>query len=90
MKLWLQETDVEIYSTNNEGKFAVAERFIRNLNNKSYKYMTSISKIAQNDKLAHIFNDYNNTYHNTIKIKRADVKSVTYIDFSKGNKDKDL
>ena len=52
--------------------------------------MTSISKIAQNDKLAHIFNDYNNTYHNAIKIKRADVKSVTYIDFSKGNKDKDL
>ena len=52
--------------------------------------MTSISKIAYNDKLVDIFNDYNNTYHNTIKMKPADVKSVTYIDFSKGNKDKDL
>ena len=90
MKSQLQDTDIEIYSTYNEGKFAVAERFIRNLNNKSYKYMTSISKIAYNDKLVDIFNDYNNTYHNTIKMKPADVKSVTYIDFSKGNKDKGL
>ena len=33
MKLWLQDNDPEIYSTHNEGKSAVAERFIRTLKN---------------------------------------------------------
>ena len=33
-----------MYSTYNEGKSVVAERFIRTLNRKIYRYMTSISK----------------------------------------------
>ena len=33
-----------MYSTHNEGKSVVAERFIRTLKNKIYKYMTSVSK----------------------------------------------
>ena len=41
MKLWLEKNDIAIYLTHNEGKFAVAER---TLNDKTYKYMTSISK----------------------------------------------
>ena len=40
-----------MYSTHNEGKSVVAERFIRNLNNKFCKYMTSISKNVYVDKL---------------------------------------
>ena len=35
------------------------------------------------DKLDDIVNKYNNTYHRTIKMKAADVKDNTYIDFSK-------
>ena len=38
MKSWLQDNDVEIFSTHNEAKAVVVERFIRNLNNKMYKY----------------------------------------------------
>ena len=38
------KNDIEMYSTHNEGKSAVAERFIRTLKNKIYRYMTSISK----------------------------------------------
>ena len=30
-----------------------------------------------------IVNEYNNTYHRTIKIKPVDVKNNTYIDFEK-------
>ena len=41
------------------------------------------------DKLNDIFNKYNNTYHNTIKMKPVDVKSSTYIDSSKEINDKD-
>ena len=42
MKSWLQDNDKSIYSTNNEGKSIVTQRFIKTVNNKIYKYMTSI------------------------------------------------
>ena len=42
--------------------------------------MTSISKIVYIDKLDDIVNEYNNTYHKTIKMKPADVKDNTFID----------
>ena len=45
MKSWLEKNDIKMYSTHNEGKSVVAERFIRALKNKIYEYMTSISKI---------------------------------------------
>ena len=65
-----------MYSTHNEGKSVVAERFIRTLKNKIYKYMTSISKNVYIDKLHEIANKYNNIYHRTIKM---------YIDLNKEN-----
>ena len=44
MRSWLERNAIEMYSTHNEEKSVVAERFIRNLKNKIYKYMTSVSK----------------------------------------------
>ena len=44
MESWLGKNDIEMYSTHNEGKSAVAERSIRTLRNKIYKYLTSVSK----------------------------------------------
>ena len=58
-----------MYSTNNEGKSVVAERFIRTLKNKIYKYMTSISNNVYIDKLDDIVRKYNNTYHTSINIE---------------------
>ena len=52
-----------MYSTHNEGKSAVAERFIRTLKNKIYKYMTSISENVYIDKLDNIVDEYNNISH---------------------------
>ena len=72
MKSLLEKSKIEMYTAHNEEKSVVAERFIRNL-----KYMTSISKNAYIDKLDDIVNKYNNTYHNTIKMKPTDVKSIT-------------
>ena len=46
MKSWLQANDIEIYSTQSEGKSVVAEIFIRTLKDKIYKYMTSTSKMC--------------------------------------------
>ena len=51
MKSWLEKNGRERYSTHNEGKSVVAERFIRNSKNKTYKYMTSVSKNVCIDKL---------------------------------------
>ena len=79
-----------MYSINNEGKSVVAERFIRTLKNKIYKYMTSISKNVYIDKLGDIVDEYNNTYHRTIKMKPVDVKDNTYIDSMELNSKKEV
>ena len=82
-KKWLKDNDIEMYSKHNEGKSVVAERFIRTLKIKIYKYMTSVSKNVYIDKLDDIVGEYNNTWHRTIKTKPVDVKDNTYIDFKK-------
>ena len=88
-KKWLKDNDIEMYSIHNEGKSVVADRFIRTLKNKIYKYMAAISKNLYIDKLDDIVNEYNNTYHRTIKMKPVDVKDNTYINFGKDVNDKD-
>ena len=72
-----------MYSIHNEGKSVVAERFIRTLNTKIYKYMTLVSKNVYIDDLDDIVQEYNNTYHRTINMKPVDVKDNTYFDFEK-------
>ena len=88
-KKCLKDNDIEMYSIHNEGKSVVAERFIRTLKNKIYKYMASISKNVYIDKLDDIVHEYNNTYHRSIKMKPVNVKDDTYIDFEKEVNDKD-
>ena len=49
-----------MYSTHNDAKSVVAERFIRTVKNKTYKHVTSISKNVYIDKLNDVDNKYNN------------------------------
>ena len=51
--------------------------------------MTSVSKNAFIDKLDEVVNKCNNTYHSTFKVKPVNVKSNTYIGFSKEINNKD-
>ena len=88
-KKWLKGNDIDMCSIHNEGKSVVAERFIRTLKNKIYKYMTAISKNVYIDQFDDIVNEYNNTYHRTIKMKPVDVKDNTYTDFEKEVNNKD-
>ena len=74
-KDFLEINSIEMYSTFNEGKSFVAERFIRTLKNKNFKHMTATSKIVYFDVLDDIVNKYNNTVHRTIKMKPYDVTS---------------
>ena len=66
-KKWLGDNGIEMYSTNNEGKSVVAERFMRTVKNKIHKCMTSISKNVYIDKLYDIIDEYNNTHHRSIE-----------------------
>ena len=81
-KKWLSDNDIIMYSTYNEGKSVVAERFIRTLKNKLYKHMTAIGKNVYYDVLDDVVNKYNNTKHSTIKMKPIDVgnNKRVYID----------
>ena len=71
-----------MYSTHNEGKSVVAERFIRTLKKKIYKDMTAISKSVYFNVLNDIVDEYNNTYHKTIKMKPVDVKSDSFSEYN--------
>ena len=73
-KKWLSDNDIIMYSTYNEGKSAVAERFIRTLKSKLYKHMTAIGKNVYYDVLDDVLNKYNNTKHSTIKMEPIDVR----------------
>ena len=88
-KKWLDDNGIEMYSTENEGKSVIAERFIKTLKNKIYKYMTTISKNMYIGKLDDIVKEYNNTYHKTIKMKPINMKDNTYINFEKEVNNKD-
>ena len=79
-----------MYSTHNEGKSVVAERFIRNLKNRIYKHMTAISKNVYFDVLNDIVGKYNNTYHKTIKMKPTDVKSDSFAQCNEESNEKDV
>ena len=78
-----------MYSTYNEGKSAVAERFIRTLKSKIFKHMTAISKNVYFDVLDNIVNKFNNTNHGTIKIKHIDVSSNSYVEYNENSNKKD-
>ena len=71
----MQDNDVETHSTDYEGKYVVIGKFIRTSKNNIQKDVTSISKNVYIDKLANIVNEYNNGYHNKIKMKPTNLKS---------------
>lgn len=80
------DNDTELYATNNKGISVVAERFIKALNNKVFKHMTSISKIVHIKKLSELVEQYSYTIHVPI----IDVKTDTCIDILVGSNKKSL
>ena len=76
-------------STHKKGKSVVAEGIIRTLKYKIYEYMTSVSKNVYVDNSTDTVNEYNITYHSTIKMKSVDVTLSTYSGFNKQNDKRD-
>ena len=88
-KDFFKPNNIEIYSTYNEGKLVVAERFMRTLKNKIFKHMTAISKNFYFDVLDDIFDKYNNTVHRTINMKPIDVTADSYAEYNEDFNKKD-
>ena len=89
LKRFLKINNIEMYSTYNEGKSVVAERFIRTLKNKIFKHMTAVSKNVYFDVLDDIVNKYNNTVHRIIKMKPIEVTSDSYAEYHEDSNEKD-
>ena len=87
IKSCLQDNDIEMYSTHNKEKSVLAERFIRTIKNKIYKYMTSVPKNVYIDQLDYTVNECNNL--SSIKTKPVCVISSTYMEVNKENKKED-
>ena len=81
-KDFLKINGIEMYSTYNEGKSVVAQRFIRTLKNKIFKHMTAISKNVYIDVLDNIVNKYNTTVHKTIKMKPIGVTNNSFAEYN--------
>ena len=88
-KDFLKMNNIEMYSTYNEAKSFVAERFIRTLKNKIFKHMAAISKNVYFDVLDDIVNKYNNTVHRAIKMKPIDVTDDPYAEYNEDFNKKD-
>ena len=69
LKVFLKKNDIKMYSTFNEGKSVVVERFIKTLKNKIYKHMTTIGKNVYFNVLDDTVKKYNNTVHSSKKDK---------------------
>ena len=78
-----------MYSTHNEGKSVVAERFIRTLKNKIYKHMTAISQNVNSNVSDDIVDKYNNTYQKTIGMKPTEVKNDSSAEYNEESNEKD-
>ena len=87
-KRFVKINSIEMYSTYDERKSAVAERFIRTLQNKIFKRITAISKNLYFDVLDDVVNKYNNTVHRTIKMKPIDVTSDSYAEYNQDSNKK--
>ena len=69
MQHWLDNNDILMYSTHNEGKSVIAERFIKTLKAKIYKKMTANDSKSYIPYLNKLVDQYNNTYHHFINRK---------------------
>ena len=89
LKRFLKINNIEMYSTYNEGKYVVAERFIRTLKNKIFKHMAAVSRNVYFDVLDIIVDKYNNTVYRSIKMKPMDVMSNFYAEYNEDANEKD-
>ena len=88
-KRFLEINNIKMYSTYNDWKSGVAERFIRTSKSKIFKHMTAISKNVFFDVLDDIIDRCNNTAHRSIKMKPIELASGSYAEYNKDSNERD-
>ena len=66
--------DIELYSTENEEKSSIVERWIRTMKEKMWKYFTDNNTYNYIDALPELVEDYNNTVHSSTKLTPTDAR----------------
>ena len=82
MDRWLEENGIERYSTYNEGKAVVVERFNRTLKTRMWKYMSANTTYRYIDVLDELLRKYNSSYHRSIRmtpIKASDKRNESAV-----------
>ena len=69
MQEWLDNNNILIYSTYNEGKSVIARRFIKTLKAKIYKEKTVNDSKSYLRYLNKLVDQYDNAYHDSINKK---------------------
>ena len=82
-KDFLKINNIEMYSTYNEGKSVVAEKFIRTLKNKIFQHVTAVSKNVSFDVLDDAVDKYNNIVHRSIKINQLTLHLILMLNKTK-------
>ena len=73
-KTLLEEKNVNMYWTENEEKSSVVERWNRTIKSKMWKYFTKYRTGVYIDILPSLIEEYNNTYHRSIKSTPSDAR----------------
>ena len=81
-KRFLKINNTVMYSTYNEGKYVVTEKFIRTLKSKIFNHMTAVSKNVYFDVLDNVANKYKNTVQRTMKMKPINITSDSYVEYN--------
>ena len=67
-KSLLDQHNIKLYSTENEEKSSVVERWNRTIKNKMWKQFTKQSSTQYLDMLPEVVDEYNNSYHSSVKM----------------------
>ena len=74
----LKTKNIQLYSTENEEKSSVVERWNRTIKRIMWKYFTANNTLKYIDVLPDIIQKYNNTYHRSIKCTSSVARKPSY------------
>jgi transposase InsO family protein len=75
-QLFLKKENIHFFTSNNEVKASIVERFNRTLKTKMWKYFTEKNTLSYLPVLKELLQSYNNTWHRSIKRKPSSVNEV--------------
>lgn len=73
LQKYLKQQNIKFFTTNNETKACIVERFNRSLRGKMWKYFTEFNTYNYIDVIDRLIQSYNNTWHRSIKMTPAEV-----------------